>query len=141
MEWEYSRLGPDPEGRVGNSQPLGANQWDKCKDGRDRGACEVLSKTTTYDPSGLITTGEYLCYIQRYCSPVMFVKCLVVFVSMSFDLRIAIWAILDDRLKEKILKPWKGAHSSHSVSLCHSVRVYVCLSVNGLQVTPFDPGT
>ena len=29
--------------------------------------------------------------------------------------------ILDDRLKEKILKPWKGVHSSHFV--CVSVRV------------------
>ena len=26
--------------------------------------------------------------------------------------------ILDDRLKEKLLKPWKGALSSHSVCLC-----------------------
>ena len=39
--------------------------------------------------------------------------------------------ILDDRLKEKILKPWKGAHSSHSV----------CPSVRGLQVTSFGLGT
>ena len=39
--------------------------------------------------------------------------------------------ILDDRLKEKILKPYKGAHSSHSV----------CVSVRGLQVTPFGLGT
>ena len=39
--------------------------------------------------------------------------------------------ILDDRLKEKILKPWKGAHSSHSV--CPSV----CLCVNTLQDTLF----
>ena len=38
--------------------------------------------------------------------------------------------ILDDRLKEQILKPWKGAHSSLSV----------CLSVNKLQCTPFDLG-
>ena len=30
--------------------------------------------------------------------------------------------ILDDRLKEKILKPWKGAHSSHFVCVCVSVR-------------------
>ena len=48
--------------------------------------------------------------------------------------------ILDDRLKEKILKPWKGAHSSHSV--CPCVRVSVCpsvrVSVRGLQVTSFD---
>ena len=27
----------------------------------------------------------------------------------------SIGPILDDRLKEKILKPWKGAHSIHSV--------------------------
>ena len=39
--------------------------------------------------------------------------------------------ILDDRLKEKILKPRKGAHSSH----------YVCLSVRGLKVTSFGIGT
>ena len=43
--------------------------------------------------------------------------------------------ILDDRLKEKLLKPWKGALSSNSV--CLSVR----LSVNGLHGTPFDLGT
>ena len=40
--------------------------------------------------------------------------------------------ILDDRLKEKLLKPWKGALCSH---------FRVCLSVRGLQVTPFDLGT
>ena len=39
--------------------------------------------------------------------------------------------ILDDRLKEKKMKPWKGAHSSQSV----------CPSVNKLQGTPFDLGT
>ena len=34
--------------------------------------------------------------------------------------------ILDDRLKEKILKPWKGALSSHSVclSVCLCVRLW-----------------
>ena len=37
------------------------------------------------------------------------------------------WPILDDRLKEKILKPWKGALSSHSES--PSVRLFVCLCV------------
>ena len=42
---------------------------------------------------------------------------------------------LYDRLKETILKPWKGALSSHSVC------VSVCLSVNGLQGTPFELGT
>ena len=51
----------------------------------------------------------------------------------------ALWMIigpiLDDRLKEKILKPWKGALSSHSVCLC------VCVSVRRLQVTPFGLGT
>ena len=36
--------------------------------------------------------------------------------------------ILDDRLKEKILKPWKGALSSHSV--CLSVCLCVCLCVS-----------
>ena len=35
-------------------------------------------------------------------------------------------SILDDRLKEKLLKPWKGAHSSHfRVCVC----VCVCVSV------------
>ena len=43
--------------------------------------------------------------------------------------------ILDDRLKEKILKPWKGAHSCHSTCLC------VRPSVNNLHDTPFDLGT
>ena len=40
---------------------------------------------------------------------------------------ISIGPILDDRLKEKILKPWKGAHSSHSVCVC--VCLSVCVSV------------
>ena len=31
------------------------------------------------------------------------------------------WPILDDSLKEKILKPWKGALSSHYVCVCMSV--------------------
>ena len=35
---------------------------------------------------------------------------------------LSIGPILDDRLKEKLLKSWKGAHSSH-------LRVCVCLSV------------
>ena len=39
--------------------------------------------------------------------------------------------ILNDRLKVKILKPWKGALSSHSV----------CLSVNTIQDTLFGLGT
>ena len=43
--------------------------------------------------------------------------------------------ILDDRLKENILKPWKGAHSSHSVC------VSLCVSVNTLQDTLFGLGT
>ena len=36
--------------------------------------------------------------------------------------------ILDDRLKEKLLKPWKGALSSH-FRVCPSVCPSVCLSV------------
>ena len=43
--------------------------------------------------------------------------------------------ILDDRLKEKILKPWKGAHSSH-----FRVCVSVCVCVTRLQSTSFDLG-
>ena len=35
---------------------------------------------------------------------------------------LSIGPILDDRLKEKLMKSWKGAHSSH-------LRVCVCLSV------------
>ena len=42
--------------------------------------------------------------------------------------------ILDDRLNEKLLKPWKGALSSH-------FRVSVRPSVDGLQGTPFGLGT
>ena len=47
-------------------------------------------------------------------------------------LLIDIGPILDDRLKKKILKPWKGAHSSHSVcvSVCPCVCVFVCLCVS-----------
>ena len=44
--------------------------------------------------------------------------------------------IIDDRLKEKLLKPWKGAHSSH-IRVCLSVRP----SVHGLQDTLFGLGT
>ena len=36
--------------------------------------------------------------------------------------------ILDDRLKEKILKPWKGALSIH-FRVCLSVSVCVCVCV------------
>ena len=45
--------------------------------------------------------------------------------------------ILDDRLKEKILKPGKGALSSQAVCLS----VSFCLSARGLQSTPFELGT
>ena len=34
--------------------------------------------------------------------------------------------ILDDRFKEKLLKPWKGAHSSH-FRVCLSVCLCLCL--------------
>ena len=41
--------------------------------------------------------------------------------------------ILDDRLKEKLLKPWKGAaHSSHirvCLCVCVTVCLFVCVSV------------
>ena len=36
--------------------------------------------------------------------------------------------ILDDRLKEKILKPWKGAHSSHfrvCLSVCNQATEHI----------------
>ena len=42
---------------------------------------------------------------------------------------IIIGPIIDDRLKEKLLKPWKGAHSSHS-RVCLCVYVSVCLFAN-----------
>ena len=45
--------------------------------------------------------------------------------------------ILDDRLKEKILKPSKGVLCIH-FRVCLSVCLCVCLSVRGLQSTPFD---
>ena len=45
--------------------------------------------------------------------------------------------ILDDRLKEKFLKPWKGVLCIH-FRVCVSVCVSVCLSVRGLQSTPYD---
>ena len=48
--------------------------------------------------------------------------------------KLEIGPILDDMLKEEILKPWKGAHSSHSVC------VSVCPCVNKIQDTPFDLG-
>ena len=47
-----------------------------------------------------------------------------------------IWLILDDMLKEKLLKPRKGAHSSH-----FRVCVCVCPPVRGLQSKSFDLGT
>ena len=63
--------------------------------------------------------------------------------ACCFDMAIIIGPILDGRLKEKILKPWKGALSSHSVclSVCLCVCLCVCLSVCRLQVTPFGLGT
>ena len=49
--------------------------------------------------------------------------------------------ILDDRLKEKLLKPWKDAHSSH-FPVCLSVCVCVCVSnIRELQGTLFGLGT
>ena len=51
---------------------------------------------------------------------------------MRFYLISYIGPILDDRLKEKLMKPWKGAHSSHFP---------VCLCVIGLQSTLFGLGT
>ena len=40
---------------------------------------------------------------------------------------VGVGPILDDRLKEELLKPWKGAHSSHfrvCLSICVSVRPF-----------------
>ena len=45
-----------------------------------------------------------------------------------------IGTIIDDRLKEKSLKPWKGV-------LCIHFLVCVCVCVRGLHSTPFDLGT
>ena len=61
------------------------------------------------------------------------------YINTHLDEYKVIGPILDDRLKKKILKPWKGALSSHSV--CVSVRPSVCPCVNNLQGTPFDLGT
>ena len=44
--------------------------------------------------------------------------------------------ILDDRLKEKLLKPWKGALCSH-----YRVCLSVCVSVRELQSTSLGLGT
>ena len=63
------------------------------------------------------------------------------YLPTKFQKKIYIGPIPDDRLKEKILKPWKGALSSHPVCLSVCLCVCVCPSVNGLQVTPFDLGT
>ena len=41
----------------------------------------------------------------------------------------AIGPILDDRLKEKLLKPWKGALCSH-FRVCFSVSLFLCFSVS-----------
>ena len=42
---------------------------------------------------------------------------------LVYPIEISIGPILDDRLKEKLLKPWKGAHSSHfRVCLCVRTR-------------------
>ena len=50
------------------------------------------------------------------------------------------WPILDDRLKEKFMKPWKGVLCIH-FRVCLSVCLSVCPSARGLQSTPFDLGT
>ena len=48
--------------------------------------------------------------------------------------------ILDDKLKEKFLEPWKGVLCIH-VRACLCVDVPVCMSVNKLHGTPLDLGT
>ena len=53
-------------------------------------------------------------------------------VYLSHDLSGSFGPIFDDRLKEKSLKPWKGA-------LCIHFRV--CVSARGLHSTPFNLGT
>ena len=55
-------------------------------------------------------------------------------ISLSFSYHIG--PILDDKLKEKILKPLKGVLCIH-----FHVSVGVYVSVHGLQSTPFDLGT
>ena len=47
----------------------------------------------------------------------VFIHLLAGAVACLWKKREYIGPILDDRLKEKILKPWKGALSSHSVCL------------------------
>ena len=51
----------------------------------------------------------------------------------------SIGPILDNRLKEKILKPWKGALSIH-FRVCLSVCLSVCFSVRALLATVFELG-
>ena len=46
------------------------------------------------------------------------------YVNLTVKHKINIGPILDDRMKEKVMKPRKGAHSGHSV--CVSFRLCVC---------------
>ena len=67
--------------------------------------------------------GEEDCHTAATHTSTAWVCVLVYSCSASVVIeRVLIGPILDDRLKEKILKPWKGAHSSHCV--CPSVRAW-----------------
>ena len=60
---------------------------------------------------------------------------LCIYVTVYCMWRCNIGLILDDRLKETFLKPWKGVLCIHFVCVC------VCLSVCGLHSPPFALGT
>ena len=75
----------------------------------------------------------FIVKISRY--PVLIINDFNHMGTLSALRSLFIGPILDDRLKEKLLKPWKGAFCSHfRVCLC------VCLSVRSRR-TPFDLGT
>ena len=70
-------------------------------------------------------------------SPTDILKYTLVFnIVCVVKFNICIGPILDDRLKEKLLKPWKSALCSH-FRVCFSV----CFSVRELLITVFDLGT
>ena len=66
----------------------------------------------------------------------IFVSWFIITITNIFEMFKLYWA---DPLKKKLLKPWKGAHSSH-FRVCLCLCLSVCLSVRKLLVTVFELG-
>ena len=84
---------------------------------------------------GMINTEIQNQELKRYYEPKpfdLFIKCIIVSYLLLLSQNWLLGRSLMIGWRKKILDPWKGAHSSHSVCVCVCVRPSVRPSVNNL---------